>query len=264
MKRLTYLFAVLFIATALLQAQVMQQIVVNSPYPSGSTIAIVQSAAAQCTSSVTSCACTLSSSVASGNLLIINGSNGDQNAYTPSAADTFNTYHNLTGDSPVFGAGGGNSDFFVWTINGSTHAGGVTITASKTSTAESNWKEACFEVSSSTGWPSGTSALDKQNSGNITSGGTSITCATITPTSAGEFDFCGLELDGAPTASSFAVTGSGYVEQNPGGSAGTGYLGLTRDVAATNTSAGAGAQTPGFTWTTSTTGADINVLFNPN
>jgi hypothetical protein len=265
MDRKLILVILLFASSC--SAQIMQQVLGTTPAPAGGGSAVitrVQSISNASAGTVTSLSTTIGSSVAAGDLLLIDGMFGSGTgtfAVTDSATVCTNTWNQVTGSPLPDGGGSPNEAFAFWTVNCGTQAVGLTANVTVTSGGTHSQRQELNEYHSTTGWPA--TPIDQHNTATNSTGTITGAAANITPSVTNTLISSVLEINGTVTAASFTVT-SPCIRREGGATAGTGYGSANKIEGGDNLSATNSAQTCTFNWTTSNGWGVIISNYKPN
>ena len=195
--------------------------------PARATNSIAQSNGCADAAGTTSHPCTISLSVASGDLLIIGGlygAIGNTLTVADNASGCTNTWTQLSISPVSDGVSGGEVAFMFWTINCGTQAGGLTVTITSSASHKAHW--AVVEAHTTlTGWNA--TQPDVQNSAsNATSGTSPWNSGALTPSASGNFMFVVWQVENTQGAGAASVTNC--TELDAGGTAGNGFAGTHR------------------------------------
>jgi hypothetical protein len=225
----------------------------------GATITLTQSNSFNTGSSVTG-VCTLSSSVASGDLIIVTGQNFTNGGLTFATADGSGqgtTYTDTTGISPHGVPGGQWTQYLQWGIL-ATGTASLTLTTTATGGSANVFNGACFDFHSTTGWP-GSPINGTPTATNGTTVST-LTATGVTTTVASALVFASLATDNV--YSSGATVNAPFTIQLAGGTGG--YGSVLRGFGGTDMNVAAGTYGAVFSWTGSTSASLLEAAFKPN
>lgn len=198
----------------------------------------------------------LTSTVTSGNLLLL-GINWGNNAGTYTISDdASNTWHQFP--NVATGIVGLNDLNAYWAIAGSSPAT-LTVTVTVTGGGAHGMRLAVYEYSTTTGW--GTTPIDVGNSNSTTTGTASGNPGNITPTNTGELLVSFIQF--ANTTSGDTVASPFTEQPTSGGTAGTGWRSDGRADGADNTNSGNTSVTASWTWTSSVGYSALIAAFAP-
>lgn len=221
------------------------------------SVSLTQSNSAS-TAGVTSQAVTLSSTLASGDLIIVAGRWGNQSGTITASDGPGTTYTHITGSPKSDGVSGGNEAFLMWGILGSGQSS-LTVTVSVSGGGSHTLTAAVFDYASTTGWPA--SPVETQTTNSSTNSANTGTSGNIT-TSNTDLIFATIETSGAFTAASASVSAP-FTTRGAGGTSGDGYASVDRAFGGDDQNASASNYNCTFNWTGTLGYAAIIAAFTP-